>query len=195
MVPSDAHQYEATMSSAVGQLGGGKEPVQRRNYRVVNDVESELHFPVCFTESSHVCAICLFEIGASDPSRKTTCKHEFHADCIIKWWTKERGKVLNCPVCRESQKVSSHKAKQVRKDVEQAESFRKTPSWLQSQSRPPLQRQKEVYATWASYFKLLPPALRRPLERIHREGNATETPSREASQMSNTQAVQHYTSE
>mmetsp|Transcript_82865 Transcript_82865/g.160148 ORF Transcript_82865/g.160148 Transcript_82865/m.160148 type:complete len:165 (-) Transcript_82865:401-895(-) len=164
MVPSDTHRHEATMPPAFAQLVGGKEPVRRQ---VVNSREIELHFPVCFTESSNVCAICLSEIGASDPCRRTTCKHEFHADCITKWWTKRRGKPLNCPVCREIQKVSVHRAKQVRRNVQQKENFSKT-------------------------FASVPHALQRSFERMYREGSATETRSQESSQMlPNVEAVQH----
>mmetsp|Transcript_32235 Transcript_32235/g.63507 ORF Transcript_32235/g.63507 Transcript_32235/m.63507 type:complete len:179 (-) Transcript_32235:189-725(-) len=175
MVPSGAHPYEVTVPPVFDQPGGGKEPVRVRE-QVVNLQEIEIHFPVSFNESSDVCAICLFEIGASDPCRRTTCKHAFHADCIIKWWTKEKGKPLNCPVCREIQKVSAHKAKQVRVDAQQNENPSRMFSWRQSQSQPPWQRQEELQATWASYFASVLHVLRRPWERMYREGSAPETP-------------------
>jgi len=76
--------------------------------------ELEQHFPICFTTSSPTCAICLSTITSNEPCRVTTCNHEFHADCIMKWWTKEVGRVVDCPVCRVLQKVSASRATEVK---------------------------------------------------------------------------------
>mmetsp|Transcript_133692 Transcript_133692/g.260339 ORF Transcript_133692/g.260339 Transcript_133692/m.260339 type:complete len:188 (+) Transcript_133692:90-653(+) len=187
MVQSGAHPSEHTMPPPVAQPAGGK-PVHKH---VVSFQEIEGHFPICFTESSNTCAICLFEIGASDPCRRTTCKHEFHADCIMTWWTKERGKVLNCPTCREAQKFSVKKVRQVSIDVQQKENFRQPVAWRRSQSQPPRQQREESYGTLSRWFESVRLGPRRPLGTMSGEGRATETPSEEALQMPNAGAVQH----
>merc|ERR1740123_2998620 len=93
----------------------------KKNVRktVVSMQEIEGHFPVYYTASSPHCAICLSEIEAHEPCRKTTCNHEFHADCIMKWWTKERGSLLNCPTCRETQSVTVTRVSQVNYEMRQ----------------------------------------------------------------------------
>merc|ERR1719507_1449659 len=105
------------MASSSAQRNGAEKPKRMK----IGIQEIEGHFPIYFTTTSPHCAICLSEIQASEPCRKTTCKHEFHADCIMKWWTKEKGKVLNCPTCREAQKVSVSKVKQVSMDIRRKE--------------------------------------------------------------------------
>merc|ERR1740123_1487774 len=116
----------------------------KKNVRktVVSMQEIESHFPVYYTASSPHCAICLSEIDASEPCRKTTCKHEFHADCIMKWWTKERGKLLNCPTCREAQKVSFSKVRQVSMETEKKEGAAQVGQWHRSQWQPPWQHEE-----------------------------------------------------
>eukprot|EP00419_Tripos_fusus_P008465 CAMPEP_0172677914 /NCGR_PEP_ID=MMETSP1074-20121228/15009_1 /TAXON_ID=2916 /ORGANISM="Ceratium fusus, Strain PA161109" /LENGTH=109 /DNA_ID=CAMNT_0013495833 /DNA_START=305 /DNA_END=634 /DNA_ORIENTATION=- len=37
----------------------------------------------------------------------------------MKWWTKEQGSLLNCPICRETQRVSAKKVRQVDFEVRQ----------------------------------------------------------------------------
>jgi len=108
--------------------------------KAVGVVKIEGHFPVCFTKGSPTCAICLSTIESTDPCRKTTCNHEFHADCIMKWWTKEKGKLVDCPTCREAQRVAV-KVRQVNLEVPQKEQEpRVTPDWHSSQSQHPRQQ-------------------------------------------------------
>mmetsp|Transcript_32229 Transcript_32229/g.63499 ORF Transcript_32229/g.63499 Transcript_32229/m.63499 type:complete len:165 (+) Transcript_32229:95-589(+) len=93
--------------------------------KVVSFSEIERHFPICFTKGSPTCAICLTTIEETDPCRKTKCNHEFHADCIMKWWTKERGCLLNCPICREPQSVTVKKMTSEVRQTQQREQCRK----------------------------------------------------------------------
>merc|ERR1719195_1318038 len=65
----------------------------------------EEHFPTYSSDRGSTCAVCLSTVEANEPCRSTMCGHEFHGDCIMKWWTQEEGKVLCCPVCREVQRV------------------------------------------------------------------------------------------
>jgi len=116
-----------------------RRPVRRK---AVSVVEIEGHFPICFVKGSPTCAICLSHIEATEPCRKTKCNHEFHADCIMQWWTKEKGKVLNCPTCREAQRVTVSKVRQINLEVRQKEQeCRDTPD--RHSSQPQQQRQQE----------------------------------------------------
>merc|ERR1719362_1003583 len=99
-------------------INAQRKPVRRK---AVSVSEIEGHFPISFTNLSTTCAICLTTIEETDPCRKTKCNHEFHADCIMKWWTKEKGKVLNCPTCREAQRVTVSKVKQINLEARQKE--------------------------------------------------------------------------
>mmetsp|Transcript_79508 Transcript_79508/g.157524 ORF Transcript_79508/g.157524 Transcript_79508/m.157524 type:complete len:180 (-) Transcript_79508:108-647(-) len=87
---------------------GSKQPVRRT---VFNAQDIEDHFPTFYTEGGTTCAICLSVIDKSDLCRKTSCGHTFHAECIMKWWTREMGKVLCCPVCRKHQRIRVNKAR------------------------------------------------------------------------------------
>ncbi|CAA3022186.1 E3 ubiquitin- ligase RHF2A-like isoform X1 [Olea europaea subsp. europaea] len=41
------------------------------------------------------CSICLEAFSESDPSTVTSCKHEFHLQCILEWCQRSS----NCPMC------------------------------------------------------------------------------------------------
>merc|ERR1719362_1112717 len=73
--------------------------------KLVCSTEIEEHFPAFTSEHAPTCAVCLSTVEINQPCRRTKCGHEFHGDCIMKWWTQEEGKVLCCPVCREVQRV------------------------------------------------------------------------------------------
>eukprot|EP00419_Tripos_fusus_P054432 CAMPEP_0172809824 /NCGR_PEP_ID=MMETSP1075-20121228/8432_1 /TAXON_ID=2916 /ORGANISM="Ceratium fusus, Strain PA161109" /LENGTH=189 /DNA_ID=CAMNT_0013649065 /DNA_START=60 /DNA_END=629 /DNA_ORIENTATION=+ len=189
MVPSDAQaSFESTQQPPSTTLPALRKPVRKK---VVSVLEIEGHFPISFTESGSVCPICLVEIGALDPCRKTTCNHEFHADCIMKWWTNERGKVLNCPTCREAQKVSVNKVRQVSIDVRQKESLRQQVTWSRSLQHPARQGQEEANGSLAQWFASMRLVLRRPLGMMSHGGGATETPTEETSQTPTAEAEQH----
>jgi hypothetical protein len=44
------------------------------------------------------CSICLLQIGAND-LRTTSCRHEFHRDCLQQWLDLKS----SCPLCRSEQ--------------------------------------------------------------------------------------------
>lgn len=78
---------------------------QRQPRKVVTAADVEQHFPVCRTEEEPTCAVCLSTIEVDELCRRTQCGHEFHADCIMQWWTHKPRKVLRCPICRRRQHV------------------------------------------------------------------------------------------
>jgi len=187
MAESVARLPAATTASSSDE----KRPVRRK---AVSIVEIEGHFPVCFTKNHPTCAICLSPIEATDPCRKTKCNHEFHADCIMKWWTKEKGKVLNCPTCREAQRVTVSKVRQVNLEVRQKEQeCRVTPDRPSSQSQQ--QRQQEqpqnpLTRLLESVRAVLPKPVRTPSS----EATAAAS-SQAASQIPNPEAAQRQGSE
>jgi len=195
MVLPEPHPLVAAAASSGAQQNGAKKPVRKK---VVSIQESEGHFPIYYTATSPHCAICLSEIEASEPCRQTTCKHEFHADCIMKWWTKERGKVLNCPTCREAQKVSVSKVRQVSIDARQKECKSAAPQWRR-QSQPLRQRQEEMQGPLRRLLGSVRRALPKPLGTMSHGGRTTAAPSappsQDASQIPNDGAVQHQTPE
>jgi len=134
-MPAAAQMPAATVAPSSVE----RRPVRRR---AVNIGQIEGHFPLCFTRGSPTCTICLSTIEATSPCRKTTCNHEFHADCIMTWWTKEKGKVINCPTCRQNQRVTVTQVRQVNLEVRQKEQeCRVTTDQHSSQSQE--QRQQE----------------------------------------------------
>ncbi|CAE8595473.1 unnamed protein product, partial [Polarella glacialis] len=64
---------------------------------------AELAFPeVCVLEEL-MCSICLDGVAPTQPARKLSCGHAYHASCISCWWNcsqqSSSGKVT-CPSCR-----------------------------------------------------------------------------------------------
>ena len=53
------------------------------------------------------CAICLETINSDDSSRsyKIDCNHEFHTDCIMKWFRLGNS---NCPLCNDSPNINQY---------------------------------------------------------------------------------------
>ncbi|XP_039778425.1 uncharacterized protein LOC120645740, partial [Panicum virgatum] len=47
------------------------------------------------TYSADACSICLEAFCESDPSALTSCKHEFHLQCILEWCQRSS----QCPMC------------------------------------------------------------------------------------------------
>ncbi|XP_028069604.1 E3 ubiquitin-protein ligase RHF2A-like [Camellia sinensis] len=58
----------------------------------INKTESHLTSAAAFVEGGiqescdDACSICLEAFIESDPSTVTTCKHEFHLQCILEWY-------------------------------------------------------------------------------------------------------------
>jgi len=89
---------------AAAMVGGFPPPIEP--YRaVLSEQDIADHFPTCCVGEGMTCAICLSAIHKQDLCRKTSCNHIFHAECIMKWWTREVGNLLCCPLCRERQRV------------------------------------------------------------------------------------------
>eukprot|EP00747_Dinoflagellata_sp_TGD_P166043 gnl/TRDRNA2_/TRDRNA2_188233_c0_seq1.p1 gnl/TRDRNA2_/TRDRNA2_188233_c0~~gnl/TRDRNA2_/TRDRNA2_188233_c0_seq1.p1 ORF type:complete len:223 (+),score=8.78 gnl/TRDRNA2_/TRDRNA2_188233_c0_seq1:85-753(+) len=63
----------------------------------------EKHFPEVSIDGQFQCVICLGDIEGI--GRKLQCGHAFHSECILDWWTHVPRTVLECPTCRQSQKV------------------------------------------------------------------------------------------
>jgi len=175
MMFPDAHSHVATTASLSAPKNGAKQSVCKKLFNIQ---EIEGLFPTYFTATSPHCAICLAEIQASEPCRKTTCRHEFHADCIMKWWTTETGKTLICPACRDAQIVSVSKVKQVIIDTRQRECSSPT-GQRQSQSQLLQPRQEETQGPLESLFESVRLVLPRPFGTTSHERNTTERPSQE----------------
>jgi len=197
-----ASSTQPTTPRSSAQPNGQPNGPKKVRRKVVSILEIEGHFPICYTTSSPTCPICLHEITAHEPCRKTTCQHEFHADCIMKWWTKERGKVLNCPTCREAQKVSVSKVRQVSQDVQQKQiTGNGATRGRRSQSQPLRRRQQEPNSPLSRIFESVRCALLKPVgtnprdRRSSAAPSATAAPSQDASHRPAAQGVQHDSSE
>ncbi|KAG5086803.1 hypothetical protein JHK82_054200 [Glycine max] len=70
------------------------------------------------------CSICLEEFCASDPSTVTTCKHEFHLQCILEWCQRSS----QCPICWQPISLKDPTSQELFEAVEQERSWRATPS-------------------------------------------------------------------
>jgi len=93
--------WEATMAG-IATTPRTRQVARRR----VGIKQIERHFPVCYTRDAPMCTICLSVVHAHEPCRRTKCGHEFHADCIMNWWTREKGRLLCCPTCRTTQRIA-----------------------------------------------------------------------------------------
>ncbi len=65
----------------------------------MNDVNDE-------NNDNNQCAICLETINSDDSSQsyKIDCNHEFHTDCIMKWFRLGNS---NCPLCNDSPNIDT----------------------------------------------------------------------------------------
>lgn len=70
-----------------------------------NQSEIERCFPVRAASTSSQCSICIAPVEEGEPCRHLQCDHIFHADCIMHWWMRGERDTLECPVCRQQQKV------------------------------------------------------------------------------------------
>ncbi|CAE8639228.1 unnamed protein product [Polarella glacialis] len=64
---------------------------------------AELAFPEVCVLDELMCSICLDGIAPTQPARKLSCGHAYHASCISCWWNcnqqSSSGKIT-CPSCR-----------------------------------------------------------------------------------------------
>ncbi|KAI3447377.1 hypothetical protein Pfo_004042 [Paulownia fortunei] len=70
------------------------------------------------------CSICLEGFCDSDPSTVTSCKHEFHLQCILEWCQRSS----NCPMCWQIVSLKDPASQELLEAVERERSFRVTPS-------------------------------------------------------------------
>ncbi|KAL3839385.1 hypothetical protein ACJIZ3_023976 [Penstemon smallii] len=70
------------------------------------------------------CSICLEAFCDSEPSTVTSCKHEFHLQCILEWCQRSS----NCPMCWQPISLKDPDSQELLDSIEQERSFRLTPS-------------------------------------------------------------------
>ncbi|KAH9322617.1 hypothetical protein KI387_017256, partial [Taxus chinensis] len=71
------------------------------NYKINELADTHLSCAVAFVEGGiqeaceDACSICLDPFSHNNPSTVTTCKHEYHLQCILEWSQRSR----QCPMC------------------------------------------------------------------------------------------------
>ncbi|GAY59146.1 hypothetical protein CUMW_192330 [Citrus unshiu] len=70
------------------------------------------------------CSICLEDFSESDPSTLTSCKHEFHLQCILEWCQRSS----QCPMCWQPISLKDPTSQELLEAVERERSFRLNPS-------------------------------------------------------------------
>ncbi|GAY32865.1 hypothetical protein CUMW_004460 [Citrus unshiu] len=69
------------------------------------------------------CSICLEEFSESDPSTVTSCKHEFHLQCVLEWCQRSS----QCPMCWQPISLKDATSQELLEAVEQERSIRANP--------------------------------------------------------------------
>jgi len=69
------------------------------------------------------CSICLEDFSESDPSTVTTCKHEFHLQCILEWCQRSS----QCPMCWQAIGLKDPTSQELLEAVERERRIRITP--------------------------------------------------------------------
>ncbi|CAN8244275.1 unnamed protein product [Cochlearia groenlandica] len=70
------------------------------------------------------CSICLESFSDTDPSTLTSCKHEFHLQCILEWCQRSS----QCPMCWQSISLKDPTGQELLEGVIQERNFRLNPS-------------------------------------------------------------------
>ncbi|XP_038878821.1 E3 ubiquitin-protein ligase RHF2A-like isoform X2 [Benincasa hispida] len=70
------------------------------------------------------CSICLENFCDSDPSTMTSCKHEFHLQCVLEWCQRSS----QCPMCWQPISLKDPTSQELLEAVEQERSFRLNPA-------------------------------------------------------------------
>ncbi|KAK7261138.1 hypothetical protein RIF29_27442 [Crotalaria pallida] len=70
------------------------------------------------------CSICLEAFCDSDPSTVTSCKHEFHLQCILEWCQRSS----QCPMCWQSISLKDPTSQELLEAVERERNIRTNPS-------------------------------------------------------------------
>ncbi|KAJ8754501.1 hypothetical protein K2173_005662 [Erythroxylum novogranatense] len=66
------------------------------------------------------CSICLEEFCETDPSTVTSCKHEFHLQCILEWCQRSS----DCPMCLQAISLKDATSQELFEAVEQERKLR-----------------------------------------------------------------------
>ncbi|XP_039066155.1 E3 ubiquitin-protein ligase RHF2A-like [Hibiscus syriacus] len=98
----------------------------------MEDTKSEAHLTsaAAFVEGGiqdaydDACSICLEEFCESDPSTVTSCKHEFHLQCVLEWCQRSS----QCPMCWQPISLKDPMSQELLEAVEHERSFRVNPS-------------------------------------------------------------------
>ncbi|KAJ4705436.1 E3 ubiquitin-protein ligase RHF2A-like [Melia azedarach] len=91
--------------------------------------ESHLTSAAAFVEGGiqdacdDACSICLEEFCESDPSTVTSCKHEFHLQCILEWCQRSS----QCPMCWQPISLKDPTSQELLEAVERERSIRANP--------------------------------------------------------------------
>ncbi|XP_026426322.1 E3 ubiquitin-protein ligase RHF2A-like isoform X2 [Papaver somniferum] len=92
--------------------------------------EKYLISPAAFVEGGvqdscdDACSICLEAFTESDPSTVTTCKHEFHLQCILEWAQRSS----QCPMCWQAISLKDATSQELFTATEQERNFQLRPS-------------------------------------------------------------------
>ncbi|XP_055818936.1 E3 ubiquitin-protein ligase RHF2A-like isoform X2 [Solanum dulcamara] len=92
----------------------------------LNKAESHITSAAAFVEGGiqdacdDACSICLEAFCESDPSTLTSCKHEFHLQCILEWHQRSS----NCPMCWQPLSLKDPTSQELLEAVEQERNFR-----------------------------------------------------------------------
>lgn len=97
-----------------------------------NETKSEAHLTsaAAFVEGGiqdacdDSCSICLEEFIDSDPSTVTSCKHEFHLQCILEWCQRSS----QCPMCWQSISLKDPTGQELLEAVERERNIRFNPT-------------------------------------------------------------------
>ncbi|KAG4972130.1 hypothetical protein JHK85_038551 [Glycine max] len=109
-------------------VGAGME----ENNIINDDNKSEAHLTsaAAFVEGGiqdacdDACSICLEAFCDSDPSTVTSCKHEFHLQCILEWCQRSS----QCPMCWQPISLKDPTSQELLEAVERERNFRFNPS-------------------------------------------------------------------
>ncbi|GMI92282.1 RING-H2 group F2A [Hibiscus trionum] len=97
----------------------------------IEDTKSEAHLTsaAAFVKGGiqdacdDACSICLEEFCESDPSTVTSCKHEFHLQCVLEWCQRSS----QCPMCLQPISLKDPISQELLEAVEHERSFRFNP--------------------------------------------------------------------
>lgn len=84
---------------------------QGANPKIISSENLEACFPpsergrLQSEQSGTSCAVCLAPIEEGESCRWLQCGHMFHAECIMEWWTYIPRRSVECPLCRQPQRV------------------------------------------------------------------------------------------